>query len=303
MTAHPLTTDGAVEFARVERSGFIESRHLGAAVLVGADGGLILSRGDAEAVIYPRSALKPLQVAAMLSTGVELSGPALGLATASHSGTAAHVDVVERMLAHSSLTDEALGCPASWPDDSAARTAAEHPRRITMTCSGKHAGFLAASVHAGWSTGDYLDRAHPLQQEVARTVEEHAHEAIAHWGVDGCLAPTPALTLTGFARAFGSAIAAQPSLLAAVRADPWTIDGPGTTDTQLIERTGFFVKTGAEGVMAIAVPDRATVVVKVLDGSRRPAAAVALALLAEAGLIDNADELTALVSDAGVRVE
>lgn len=302
MTAHPLTTDGAVELAHVERSGFIESRHLGAAVVVDAGGGVILSRGDAGAVIYPRSALKPLQVVAMLSTGVELSGTSLGLATASHSGTAAHVDVVERMLAHASFTDEALGCPASWPDDPAARTAAEHPRRITMTCSGKHAGFLAASVHAGWSTGDYLDRAHPVQQAVAVAVEEHAHESVAHWGVDGCLAPTPALTLAGFARAFGSAVASQPALLAAVRADPWTIDGPGTTDTRLIERTGFFVKTGAEGVIAISVPDRATVVVKVLDGSRRPAAAVALALLQQAGLIDTAEELAALVSDPGVRV-
>ncbi len=302
MTAHPLTTDGAVELAHVERSGFTESRHLGAAVVVDLDGSVLLSRGDASSVIYPRSALKPLQATAMLSTGVDLHGPALGLATASHSGTAAHVDVVERMLALAHLADDALGCPASWPDDTAARTAAEHPRRITMTCSGKHAGFLAASMHAGWSTGDYLERGHPLQQVVARTVEEHAHESITHWGVDGCLAPTPALSLAAFARAFGSAVAGSPALLDAVRADPWTIDGPGNTDTVLIERTGFFVKTGAEGVIGIAVPGRATVVVKVLDGAKRPAAAVALALLEQVGLLDNAAELTALVTDPGVRL-
>lgn len=302
MTAHPLTTDGAVELAHVQRSGFTESRHLGAAVVVDLDGTVLLSRGDASAVIYPRSALKPLQATAMLSTGVDLHGPALGLATASHSGTAAHVDVVDRMLAHAHLTDEALGCPASWPDDSAARTAAEHPRRITMTCSGKHAGFLAASVHAGWSTGDYLERGHPLQQVVARTVEEHAHESIAHWGIDGCLSPTPALSLRGFARAFGSAVAAEPALLDAVRTDPWTIDGPGATDTVLIERTGFFVKTGAEGIIGIAVPGKGTVVVKVLDGAKRPAAAVALALLEQIGMLEGAAELAAAVTDSGVRV-
>lgn len=304
MTTNPLTADGAVELATVYRSGIPESRHLGVAVLVGADGAVLESRGDTAATIYPRSALKPLQALAMLEAGAALEGEALGLATASHDGTAAHVAVVERMLAAAGLAEHDLGCPRAWPVDPAARAAADGPRRITMVCSGKHAGFLTAAVSSGATTADYLEGGHPVQRRVAAVVEEHAHERVAHWGVDGCLAPTPALSLRGFARAFGSATGSASPVRQAVVAAPWTIEGPGAIDTVVIERTGFFVKTGAEGVMAVSVPDLATVAVKVLDGSRRPAVSVALGLLARAGLLDESlrSEVEELVGSPGVEV-
>jgi len=306
VTTNPLTADGSVELATatVLRSGIPESRHLGVAVLVAADGAVLESHGETGAIVFPRSALKPLQALAMLEAGAPLEGDALGLATASHDGTAAHVAVVEGMLAAAGLTEHDLGCPRAWPADPTARAAAEGPRRITMVCSGKHAGFLTASVSSGATTADYLEAGHPVQRRVAAVVEDHAHERVAHWGVDGCLAPTPALSLRGFARAFGSATGSASPVRQAVVAAPWTIEGPGAIDTTIIERTGFFVKTGAEGVIAVSVPDVATVAVKVLDGSRRPAASVALTLLSRAGLLDESlrAEVEALVGSPGVEV-
>jgi L-asparaginase II len=83
-------------------------------------------------------------------------------------------------------------------------------------------------------------------------------------------------------------------LIGAVRAHPWTIDGPGRPDTVVLERTGVFAKTGAEGVLVMVAPDATTVAVKVLDGSSRAASAVGLRLLERAGAVSAADAAKAV---------
>ncbi len=117
----------SVELAVLERAGEVESRHVGAAVLVDADGSILDSLGDPAALIYPRSAVKPLQATAVLATGLPIDGEELVLAAASHAGTPAHVAVAERMLAAAGLDEGALQCPADWPLDSAARAAVTPP--------------------------------------------------------------------------------------------------------------------------------------------------------------------------------
>ncbi|MEO7123835.1 MAG: asparaginase, partial [Lacisediminihabitans sp.] len=82
----PLDASGSVELAVLERSGMIESRHLGAAVALAPDGSVLRSYGDSDALVYPRSSLKPLQAIAVLRSGLELTDEQLVLATASHTG-------------------------------------------------------------------------------------------------------------------------------------------------------------------------------------------------------------------------
>ncbi len=294
----------SVELAVVERSGEIESRHLGAAVLLDADGSILDSLGDPSALIYPRSAVKPLQATAVLRTGLALEGEELVLAAASHAGTPDHVAVVERMLVSAGLDDAALQCPLDWPLDSAARHAADGPRRVTMNCSGKHAAFLAASVHSGWSTADYLDPAHPMQRAVATTIADYAGEAVAHWGVDGCNAPTPVISLAGLARSFGRLAASDSAVPGAIVAHPWAIDGPGRDNTVTTEQTGLIAKVGAEGVLVMATTAGQAVAIKTLDGANRPRTLVGLEMLVRAGIVrrDRADAVIAAVVEPGLRV-
>lgn len=319
-SATPLDAAGSVEFAVVERSGMIESRHLGAGVVARADGTVLRAWGDAEAAIYPRSSLKPLQAIAILRSGLVLEGERLALATASHTGTARHVAVVREILDSAGLDESALQCPADWPGDADSRFAARQTglgsRRITMNCSGKHAAFLAACVKNDWPLDSYLDPAHPLQRLVRQTIEEFAAETVAHTGVDGCGAPLFAITLRGLATAIARVAgspATDPSgsaarLVSAVRASPWAIDGPGEPDTVIIERLGLFAKAGAEGVMVLGAPDGTAVALKILDGSRRAGFLVALRLLASVGGVDAAlaervaAELTTPVLGGGVPV-
>jgi len=299
----------AVELAVVERSGFVESRHSGVAIVLGADGTVAAQLGDPSSLILPRSSLKPLQALACLVAGAPLEGDRLGLATASHSGTDRHVAVVRDILDAARLGEDALACPPAWPGDTATRDELvrghAEPSRIRMNCSGKHAAMLLTCVTSGWDTDGYLQPDHPLQAHIREVVERLVGEKASVTAVDGCGAPVYAMTLFGLARAIhriGNSSTTSPFalhrsaglLVQAVRESPWTIDGPGRPDTVAIERLGVFAKGGAEGVMVMVAPDGTTVALKMLDGSGRAATAVALRLLERAGALASADVADAM---------
>jgi L-asparaginase II len=297
----PLDRSGVRELAVLERSGLIESRHLGAAVVLSPDGAIEREIGDGTALVYPRSSLKPLQAITVMRSGVFLTGEQAVLATASHSGTEQHVSVVRAMLERAGLSEAALRCPADWPSDADALFDARRDgvgaRAITMNCSGKHAGFLMACAANGWSTDDYLDPGHPLQRAVRRTVEEFTGESVGHVGVDGCGAPLFAIGLRGLARAFGLVAGAglrhgdahAARLMSSILEHPWAIAGAGRANTVVIEPLGLLAKGGAEGVIAMATPNGTAVAVKVIDGSHRVTTLVALELLASVGAISRAE--------------
>lgn len=302
-----LTIQDSVELAVIERSGFVESRHVGAAVVLSSDGDVIARHGNVDALILPRSSLKPLQAVACITAGAVLEGEQLAISTASHVGTDRHASVVRDMLTEGGLTEDHLGCPASWPTDSASRDelVREHgePSRVRMPCSGKHAAMLRACVATGWPTDGYLDPAHPLQAHIRDVVERLTGEKVAHTAIDGCGAPVHAITLTGLARSIhriGTASDRSPfalhrvagSLVRAVREHPWAIEGPGRPDTIAIEKLGVFAKFGAEGIMVMVAPNGTTVALKVLDGATRAATIVAATLLARSGGLSDTDVAT-----------
>ncbi|MEO6505684.1 MAG: asparaginase [Terrimesophilobacter sp.] len=296
-----LDVAGVRELAVLERGGLIESRHLGAAVVLSPEGTLEREIGDGVALVYPRSSLKPMQAITVMRSGVSLEGERAVLATASHSGTEEHVRVVRGMLASAGLSEGDLRCPDDWPGDAdslfRARADGLGARAITMNCSGKHAAFLMACAANGWSTDDYLDPAHPLQQRVLQSVEEFTGETVGRVGVDGCGAPLFAIGLRGLARAFGRVAGAglrggdphAATLMSAIFEHPWAIAGPGRANTVVIEQLGILAKGGAEGVIAMATQDGTAVAVKILDGSSRVTTLVALELLAQHGAISRAD--------------
>lgn len=299
-----LTVVDAVELAVVERSGFVESRHAGAAVVLSPDGEIVRRLGNPDALVLPRSSLKPLQAVACVTAGANLAGEELALATASHAGTDRHADVVRGVLRSGGLTEDDLGCPEALPSDTASRDemVREHvaPARIRMNCSGKHAAMLRACVATGWPTEGYLEQTHPLQLHIREVVERLTGEKIAHTSIDGCGAPVHAITLTGLARGIhriGSASERSPfalhrvagTLVRAVRENPWTIDGTGRQDTIATEQLGVFVKSGAEGLTVMVAPDGTTAALKMLDGGMRASVIVAATLLARAGALRDAD--------------
>lgn len=265
--------------AEVVRSGFVEGRHRGSLVLLAADGSVELAMGDVTAPVFPRSANKPMQAAAVLRAGLDLAGERLALAAASHSGEVFHRDLVQKMLAEYGLTAADLQCPPDLPLDAVeAETylAAGAVRdRVTMNCSGKHAAMLAVCDLNGWPADSYLDPRHPLQQLILQVVEEAAGEKVAAVGTDGCGAPLMAISLTGLARAFRHFVlapegTAERRVADAMRAHPEYVAGTRRPDTWLMrEIPGALSKMGAEAVQAFALPDGRALAFKVDDGGLR----------------------------------
>ncbi|WP_367043418.1 asparaginase [Streptomyces sp. Je 1-332] len=280
--------------AEVVRSGFVEGRHRGSLVLLAADGSVELSMGDVTAPVFPRSANKPMQAAAVLRAGLDLAGERLALAAASHSGEVFHRDLVQKMLAEYRLTAADLQCPPDLPLDAVeAETylAAGAVRdRVTMNCSGKHAAMLAVCDLNGWPTDSYLDPGHPLQQLILQVVEEAAGERVAAVGTDGCGAPLMAISLTGLARAFRHFVlapgeTAERRVADAMRAHPEYVAGTRRPDTWLMrEIPGALSKMGAEAVQAFALPDGRALAFKVDDGGIRALGPVLARALRLAGV-------------------
>ncbi|MFE9102742.1 asparaginase [Actinomadura geliboluensis] len=278
----------------VERSGFVESRHRGAAVGIAADGAVAVRAGEPEAAIFPRSANKPMQAVAMLRSGLGLDDELLALAAGSHSGEDFHVEGAEKILAGAGLVADDLRCPQSWPIDPEAQQAVARqgggPSRMRMNCSGKHAAMLATCVAAGWPKETYLDPAHPLQEAVREVVEELAGEPVAAVGVDGCGAPLFAVSTVGVARAFRALVLAAPGsperrVADAMRTHPQWTSGTRREERQLMDAVpGLLVKCGAEGVDAFAYTDGRAGAVKIDDGAMRARTPVTVALLRALGL-------------------
>ncbi|GCD35784.1 asparaginase [Streptomyces chrestomyceticus JCM 4735] len=265
--------------AEVVRSGFVEGRHRGSLVVLAADGSVETALGDVTSPVFPRSANKPMQAAAILRAGLDLSGERLALAAASHSGESFHLDLVQKMLSEHGLAPELVQTPPDLPLDPAeAETYLASGRvreSLTMNCSGKHTAMLAACAANGWPLGSYLHPDHPLQQLTLETVRSASGERVEHIGTDGCGAPLMAISLTGLARSFRHFVLADAGtperrVADAMRAHPEYVAGTRRPDTWLMRALpGVLSKMGAEAVQAVALPDGRALAFKVDDGASR----------------------------------
>ena len=307
-----LSASTAGELATVVREGFVESRHLGAVVVLDPAGRVTASIGDPSVHVFPRSLLKPMQAIASMNAGAELQGAQIALACGSHVGSFEHMKVAQAVLVEAGLSVEDLQLPAAWPADQPSYHAlvrAGHDRqKLAMECSGKHAAFLWGCVKSQWPTENYLSPEHPLQQLVVSTTEEMTGEQAGQIGTDGCGAPMPATSLLGLARAYSTLGAgieniradARVATVATAMVDyPEYVQGHGKPATALMQTLDAVAKNGTEGLLAIGLRSGASVVVKTLDGSTRPTALVAVRLLQACGFIDDSAAQAAL--DATLR--
>jgi L-asparaginase II len=278
-----------VELAAVRRSGLIESRHFGSLIAINASGQTVLALGEPDAEILPRSTVKPLQALACLTAGAPLVGPEIALASGSHTGEDEHLRVVRGILQKAKLDESALGCPADRPENEETFErmirAGEARSPIRMNCSGKHAAMLLTCAVNGWSTADYLDPTHPLQQHIAKTMASWTGVPVAHTAIDGCGAPLFATSVHGIATAFHRLVradAVEPAghVAAAMREFPFYVGGTGHANTELMSALpGVLAKGGAEGVIGVAAANGSSVSMKIIDGSPRATTLIALRVL------------------------
>lgn len=292
----------------VTRGGVVESRHWASLAVCDAEGKLVASAGSPDRITFWRSAAKPIQALPLVMGGgvkrFALSDSQLAVIAGSHCGEDAHIEAVQSILARIGLDEDELRCGAHMPYcESAAQAlvkAGELPRAIHSNCSGKHAGMLALACLKEWPTRNYLEFDHPVQQTIMQALEtvSGVSAAVMPLALDGCGAPTTALTLQAMATAY--ARLAMPSTLpsgyreaaqkvsAAMRQHPHMTAGTGRFCTALMAATGgrVLAKAGAEGVVNLGLPGPGLgVAVKVEDGSSRAVAPLALEVLCRLGIL------------------
>jgi L-asparaginase II len=279
----------------VTRGEMIESRHR---VLACVRGGVHLDAGDTGKLIYPRSAIKPLQATVLIESGAAtafgVTDAELALASASHSGEERHVATVRAWLARIGLSDADLECGVHAVAGVARPTAAHN------NCSGKHAGFLTIARHLGAPTKGYIQPDHPVQRLVMAKVAATAGAKLADAprGIDGCGIPVFGIALAelavAIARFAASAETAEARVRAAMAKEPFLVAGSGRFTTKVIEATkgSVLIKEGAEGVYCGAIPARGIgIAVKAEDGAGRAAAAAMGHILRTLGAYESEETL------------
>jgi L-asparaginase II len=277
-----------VPLVRVIRSGVEESVHLGSVAVADAEGRLVAAVGDPGRVAFARSSMKPLQATVSVGlAGEDLTDREVAVMCGSHNGEPVHVEAMATVLDRAALGFDALRTPPARPIDEEAAQAVPEPRPEYHNCSGKHAGMLLASVRRGFDVSSYPDPSHPVQAAVLDAVEAAAGRPPDAIGVDGCGVPVHALPVAAMAVLYARLVAGQvphaSRILAAMRDEPYLVAGRDRVCTALMEQAPVVVKTGAEGMMCAAIPERGMgVALKIEDGAARasePAIVHALGLL------------------------
>ena len=290
----------------------VESRHLVDVAVVDSSGRLVQGWGETESVVYPRSAIKSVQVLPLIETGAAerhaVTDEEIALACSSHNGQAAHVEVVRGWLARAGLGEDDLECgphlPYHTPSAHACVRAGEGGRAVHNMCSGKHAAFLVTARALGEPTQGYIARDHPVQQRVSAAIAALSGHDLerAPWAIDGCSIPTIGLPLSALARAAANIAdptglederrAAISRVRRAVAGHPFLVAGDGRACTRIIETAGerVLVKFGAEGVFFAALYESGLgLALKVRDGATRAANAAVAAMLDRLGVLDDRD--------------
>jgi L-asparaginase II len=278
----------------VVRGELVESFHRGAIAVVDATGKVVRSVGDIDRLVYPRSALKPIQALPLVETGAAggfgLGPEELALACASHRGEPVQVEKVAAWLARIGLGEADLECgvhpPRHQPSYEALLRAGGAPSPLHNNCSGKHAGFLTTAKWMREPTRGYIEADHPVQQRVIAAAGDMAGLDLsrAPRGRDGCGIPVIALPLHALALAMARLAdparlseprrAAAARLLDAMAAAPLMVDGTGgmATAVMTVAAASVRLKPGADGVYCAALPTLGLgVALKIDDGGGRAA--------------------------------
>jgi len=295
----------------VTRDPIVESRHRGSAVVVDGDSRVVKSWGDAASPVFPRSAVKPLQAVALVTSGaaraLDVSDEEIALACASHNGEPVHTAAIEAWLRRLGFEPETLECGAHAPRDKGSRQQLFRekgsPSPLHNNCSGKHAGFLTICRHLGLDPAGYIHPDHPVQVLVRDTLTmlTGCRLAGAPCGIDGCGIPVYGIPLQEIAsgmmklaapdRLDGSTRDAVRRIRQAMLDNPYLVAGRKRFCTTVMEALSptTLVKTGAEGVFCAALLDQGMgIALKIDDGATRASEAAPGGILEGLGAVDDA---------------
>ena len=193
-----------------DRNGYFDLIHQGWICVVDEHSRVLWSIGDAEDMVFYRSASKPIQALPALAMGLDkkygLTEEQSVVLSASHLGMPCHVQAVETALRAMGLSEDILCMKPTVPGDAAANEerirAGLPPRKVYHNCSGKHCALLMMQRELGGPVEDYWKTDTAVHELVQRTVMTVSETDRVHVGVDGCGVPVFAVPIRNIAAAY-----------------------------------------------------------------------------------------------------
>lgn len=306
----------SLKLLEVTRGDIVEVVHRGNIAVVDSQGNLVASVGNPYHKTYFRSAAKPLQALNVLLSGAadhyHLTTAEIAIMTASHYAEDFHLETISSVLNKIGLLESDIrgGIVPSFVMKHATEYAKKYgdPTELCSDCSGKHSGMLSVCQYKNYDIKNYLDPAHPCQEEIHSILGEMceiAREDITI-GIDGCSAPVHGMPLYNMALGFSRIAAgeeldtqlnsASNRIFEAMNTYPEMVSGTNGFCSELIRNTNgrLIGKVGAEGVYCVGLKkEKLGIAIKIEDGDIKTLPSVVIETLNQLSLL-NENELLLL---------
>ena len=287
----------------VYRNTAIESVHQVYGVAVDSNGKILFSSGDPHYATYIRSSLKPFQASVCVETGAAdafgFNDNELAVLCASHNGEKIHTSTVSGILRKIDIDPSYYKCGVHSPYDKNTKISLLRGGKdfnpLHNNCSGKHSGMLATAKHLGCDLNEYIQFQHPVQQKIISALERYTEQSGFDFGIDGCSAPTPFMSLYSIAILYQKLASGNDPVLSrlydAMVTHPYLVAGRKRFDTDFMETMSgrAVTKVGGEGVRGLGIRQKngnvIGIALKVLDGNQRANSPGTLTLLKELELL------------------
>ena len=291
----------------VYRNTEIESVHQVYGVAVGSNKKILFSSGDPHYSTCIRSSLKPFQASVCVETGAAdafgFSDNELAVLCASHNGEKIHTSTVSGILKKIDIDPSYYKCGVHSPYDKKTKISllkgGEDFNPLHNNCSGKHSGMLATAKHLGFDLNEYIKFRHPVQQKIVSALERYTGQSGFKFGIDGCSAPTPFISLYSIALLYQKLASGSDPILSrlydAMVTHPYLVAGRKRFDTDFMEAMSgrAVTKVGGEAVRGLGIRQKdgnvIGIALKVLDGNQRADPPGIMTLLRELDLLEQSE--------------
>lgn len=271
------------------RGGLLDLAHYGYISVVDENGRVVYAAGNPEAVVYYRSASKPVQalpvIAHRLDEKYGFTDEETVLFSGSHLGESFHIDALKSIMRKADLDPEDLIMKPTVPGSVQAnedRIRAGLPKsKLYHNCSGKHAALMLIQREMGGNVKDYWKVGSAGQNEVLRTMSalsEYPEEKVVI-GVDGCGVPVFAYPMKNIAIAYKNLACvdtirddtlreAARRYVPRIHEYPHMMRGTGYLCSLINHDANIVAKGGANGVYGIGLKkERLGISFKIKDGT------------------------------------
>ena len=274
------------------RSNIVESIHFAKVLITKIDGKPLITTGNDNDFIYPRSSIKIFQAIPFVTSKaintLKLSNKMVALSCSSHRGEKYHIKELEKWLKKINVKASNLKCGQHYPLNQVAKEKliSENIKinELYNNCSGKHLAMISSSIQNNYNIDSYLNFNHPQQRNIREIFEMFSGSKInkKNFGVDGCSAPQYSFKLKNISKLVNNLIKSYKNnfyksyetktLIDAVLENPDYIGGIDSFDSKVIKISNkrIFCKGGAEGVFLFAdLKSDISGIVKIIDGNER----------------------------------